>query len=505
MSMQVLFCASEVSPFAKTGGLADVAASLPVSLQKLGCDVRIFMPLYLSVREKFGSVIEPLAQNVIVPVGIHDYHVHFWEGRTETGIPIYFLEKDEFFDRSHLYGSPVRGDYEDNAERFIAFNRATQQLCTTLDWFPSLFHLHDWQTGLVAAYYYLNWRYDPRFLRSGTIFTIHNIAYQGVFPPGYFGLSQLPPSAFSIAGIEFWGQCNLLKAGLIYSDFLTTVSPRYALEIQTNAFGFGLEGVLGERKDSLAGILNGIDTTVWDPATDPDLPANFSLKDISGKRICKETLCARVGFPEEHRSFPLLGMISRFATQKGFDLLEKILPDLMELPVNMIILGTGDAAIEDQLKEMEIRFPDRLKLLFKFDEKVAHLIEAGTDIFLMPSRYEPCGLNQMYSLRYGTIPVVHATGGLDDSVIDVMENPDFGTGFKFYEYKPEAFFSSIRLALDLYEHKNKWSEIRQRAMSQDFSWDRSAREYIQIYEKVLTKKRKIPGKKPDFARSRQKI
>lgn len=477
-----------------------MAASLPVSLQKLGCDVRIFMPLYRSVREKLPS-LEPLAQSVIVPVGIHDYHVHFWESRTETGIPIYFLEKDEFFDRTHLYGSPVNGDYEDNAERFIAFNRATQQLCTVLDWFPSIFHLHDWQTALVTAYHYLNWRYDSRFLRSGTVFTIHNIAYQGVFPPGFFGLTHLPPAAFSMEGVEFWGQCNFLKAGLVYSDFLTTVSPRYALEIQTKAFGFGLEGVLSERKESLTGILNGIDTATWNPATDPDLPANFSSEDLSAKRICKETLCATLDFPEAHRSFPLLGMISRFATQKGFDLLEAILPDLMELPVNMVILGTGDAAIEEKLTEMESLFTDRLKLILKFDEKVAHLIEAGADIFLMPSRYEPCGLNQMYSLRYGTIPVVHATGGLDDSVIDVIKNPDSGTGFKFYEYEAEEFFQAIDSALTLYDQEEKWHEITKRAMLQDFSWDRSAREYIQIYEKVLAKKSRIPGKKPDLSRT----
>lgn len=481
-----------------------MAASLPVSLQKLGCDVRIFMPLYGSVREAFGSM-EPLAHDVIVPVGIHDYHVHIWESRTETGIPIYFLEKDEFYDRSQLYGSPVRGDYEDNAERFIAFNRAIQHLCTVLDWFPSIFHLHDWQTGLVAAYFHLNWRYDPRFFRSGTIFTIHNIAYQGVFPPGFFALTQLPSAAFSIEGIEFWGQCNFLKAGLVYSDFITTVSPRYAREIQTKAFGYGLEGVLGERKDDLAGILNGIDTSLWDPTTDPNLPATFSSDDLSGKRICKETLCSRLGFPEERRSFPLMGIIGRFATQKGFDLLEAILPHLMDLPVNMVILGTGDSGIENKLKEMENLFSSRLKLILKFDEQVAHLIEAGADIFLMPSRYEPCGLNQMYSLRYGTIPIVHATGGLDDSVVDVSRNPDLGTGFKFYEYEPEAFFNAIRSALDLYGQKEEWTEIQQRAMAQDFSWDRSATEYIQIYEKVLAKKRKIPGKKSVFGMPKQII
>lgn len=494
--MQILFCASEVTPFAKTGGLADVAGSLPASLQKLGCDVRIFMPLYRSVRDRIDS-LDPIAQNVIIPVGIHDFHVHLWESRTESGIPIYFLEKDEFYDRPYLYGSPARGDYEDNAERFIAFSRAARQLCMSLDWFPSIFHLHDWQTGPVAPYFHLNWRYDPKLLGSGTVFTIHNIAYQGVFPAGYFSLTQLPPAAFSLQGMEFWGQCSFLKAGLAYSDFLTTVSPRYASEIQTEDFGFGLEGLLKERRDFLAGILNGIDTQVWNPASDPQIPANFTLDDLSGKAKCKKVLCEYLGFAEKDRDLPLLAMISRLATQKGFDLLEKILPGLMESSVNMVILGSGDAAIEENLKLMQERYPNRLKLNFQFDEQLAHLIEAGSDIFLMPSRYEPCGLNQMYSLLYGTIPVVHATGGLDDSVVDVLENPYTGTGFKFQSYEPEEFLEAVQSALHLYSRPDRWKEIQRRAMSQDFSWDRSAGEYVKIYEKVLTRKKRLPGKKLD--------
>ncbi|MFZ2448825.1 MAG: glycogen synthase GlgA [Syntrophobacteraceae bacterium] len=498
MNMQILFCASEVSPFAKTGGLADVTGSLPASLQKLGCDVRIFMPLYRSVRNGAGPVLEPLVQDLVVPVGLHDYHVHIWESRTETDIPIYFLEKDEFYDRSYLYGSPVRGDYEDNAERFIAFSRATRQLCSALGWYPSIFHLHDWQTGLIAPYFQLNWRYNPKLARSGTVLTIHNIAYQGLFPAGVFSLTQLPASVFSLEGMEFWGQCGFLKAGLVYSDFLTTVSPRYSREIQTPEFSFGLEGLLGERKESLAGILNGIDTREWDPQTDRLLPANFSADDLSGKKKCKEVLCDRLGFPRENRDHPLLAMIGRLATQKGYDLVEQVLPDLMELPVNLVILGTGDAAIEATLKEMEHAFPGRMKLFLEFDESLAHLIEAGADIFLMPSRYEPCGLNQMYSLRYGTIPVVHATGGLDDSVSDVMKEPASGTGFKFYDYEPEAFFEAVKSALDMFGQGPVWMDIQKRAMSQDFSWDRSAREYIKIYEKTLARKKRDLMKRPDL-------
>lgn len=495
MNLQILFCASEVSPFAKTGGLADVTGALPASLRKLGCDVRIFMPLYRGVRDNV-SYLEPVVHDQVIPVGLHDYHVHIWESRTEADIPIYFLEKDELFDRSFIYGSPVRGDYEDNAERFITFSLATQRLCEALGWNPSIFHLHDWQTGLIAPYFQFIWRHNPGLLHSGTVFTIHNIAYQGLFPSSFFGLTQLPPTTFTLQGFEFWGQVSFLKAGLVYSDFLTTVSPRYSREIQTADFGYGLEGLLRERSDSLAGILNGIDTREWDPATDPLLPANFSSADLAGKKACKEALCIKLEFPEEHRNRPLIGMISRLATQKGFDLLGRILSGLMGLPVNMVILGTGDAPIEANLIEMQNRFPGRLRLLSQFDEAMAHLIEAGADIFLMPSRYEPCGLNQMYSLRYGTIPVVHATGGLEDSVVDVAKSPASGTGFKFYKYEPEAFFKAIRNALEMFERGDAWRGLMQKAMAQDFSWDRSAREYVAIYERVLEQKWKNPDKRP---------
>lgn len=486
--MQILFCASEVTPFAKTGGLGDVAGALPESLRKLGCDVRIFMPLYRSARNKIVD-LKVLAQRIVVPVGIHDYHVHFWESRTESGTPIYLMEKEEFYDRSYLYGCPSRGDYEDNAERFITFNLAVKQLCLALGWYPSIFHLHDWQTGLVAAYSQLNWRDDPRFARTGTVLTIHNIAYQGLFPATHFSLTDLPPSAWSPKGMEFWGQCNFLKAGLVYSDFITTVSPRYASEITTIDFGFGLEGILQERRDSLQGILNGIDTEEWNPETDPALPKHFGVDDLSGKRVCKEVLCDMMGFDKRTREYPLLGMISRLATQKGFDLLKAILPLLMELPVNLVILGTGDAAIEESIREMATFYPDRLQLAHNFDEEMAHLIEAGADIFLMPSRYEPCGLNQMYSQRYGTIPVVHATGGLVDSVVDVLDHPDLGTGFKFREYEPHAFLEAIKSALDLFQNVGKWIEIQRRAMSQDFSWDKSAGRYVEVYDKALKARR----------------
>ncbi len=493
---RILFCASEVSPYAKTGGLADVAGALPPALQQLGCDVRIFVPLYRSVLEGKHS-LSPLAQKLVIPVGVHDYTVHLWESRTATGIPVYFLEKDEFYDRSRLYGSPLRGDYEDNAERFIIFCRSVYLLCNRLNWFPSVFHLHDWQTGLASVYHEFMWRFDPNFMRTGTVFTIHNLAFQGIFPSGQFELTHLPSEVFAPQGMEFYGQCNFLKAGLIYSDYLTTVSPTYSKEIQTPEFGYGLEGVLREREEDLFGILNGIDTTTWDPESDPLIPVRFSAGDLSGKRACKRRLLSELGFPKENESTALVGMISRLATQKGFDLVAEILDDLMSLPLCVIILGTGDANMESRLREMELQYPDKLKVIFHFDEALAHRIEAGADIFLMPSRYEPCGLNQMYSLRYGTIPVVHATGGLDDSVIDVAKSPQTGTGFKFHAYEAAPFLDAVTSALDLFRDEAQWRGIQKRAMAQDFSWNRSAREYIRIYEKVISK-RAASGQAPSF-------
>ena len=478
--MRILFCASEAVPYAKTGGLADVVGALPAALQELGCDVRIFMPLYRGVREK-AEPLTLLPESPVISVGTRKPRAWFLEGRTSTGIPIYFLEKDEYFDRSHLYGTPHRSDYEDNAERFIAFSRAVHPLCSGIGWFPNVFHLHDWQTALVAAYHHFFRRYDPNFLNSGTVFTIHNLAYQGIFPRDRFSLTNLPPEAFSLQGMEFWGKCNFLKAGLVYADRLTTVSPRYSREIQGPELGCGLEGILQERSADLTGILNGIDTTVWNPATDPLLPARFQADNPEGKRSCKEALLAELEFPPESAELPLLGMIGRLAMQKGFDLLVSILPEIMTLPVTLVVLGTGDASIEANLRTAAENFPGRFKLISAFDEALSHRIEAGADIFLMPSRYEPCGLNQMYSLCYGTVPVVHATGGLEDSIVDVTENPGEGTGFKFRSYKPEAFFDAVKLAVKIFGDKERWSRIRGRAMACDFSWTRSAREYLELY------------------------
>ena len=486
-NLRILFCASEAAPYAKTGGLADVAEALPAALRDLGCDVRVFIPLYRCVREWVKSS-KVLPAPSPITVGVHDYHVNLLETRTFSGIPLYLLEKDEFYDRSYLYGSPAAGDYEDNAERYITFCRTIPSLCHALQWYPSILHLHDWQTGLVAAYHRTLWRRDPAFAASRTVLTIHNLAYQGIFPSHYFSLTNLPQEVFSVHGMEFWGNCNFLKAGLIYSDHLTTVSPRYSREIQNQEAGYGLNGVLLNRADRLTGILNGIDQTVWNPRTDSFIAQNYSATRLAGKRQCKAALLAELGFADEALGLALVGMIGRLATQKGYHLLLEMVDDLMALPVVLVILGSGDAEIEEMVRTMAQRYPERIKICVEFNEPLAHRIEAGADLFLMPSAYEPCGLNQMYSLRYGTIPIVHATGGLDDSVVDVLAEPSLGTGFKFYPYEAKALFDSIKAALELFRNREEWLELQRRAMAQEFSWQRSAEQYLGVYERVLSEK-----------------
>jgi len=484
--LRVLFCASEVAPYAKTGGLADVAEALPVALKECGSDVRVFMPFYRCVRNWVKSA-KLLIDLPPISIGVHEYRVRLLETRSVSGLPLYLLEKDEFFDRSFLYGSPGAGDYEDNADRFIAFCRAIPLLCDALQWYPSILHLHDWQTALAAAYHHYHWRHQPGFAASKTVLTIHNLAYQGVFPRPYFSLTSLPAEAFSIHGIEFWGNCNFLKAGLVYSDWLTTVSPRYSREIQSPESGYGLHGVLQQRTESLTGILNGIDQTVWNPRTDSYIRQNYSSSRLTGKRQCKEALLAELGFDNQPSELALVGMVGRLAAQKGLHLLLEIVDQLMELPVLLAILGTGDSEINRMVQEMSERYPDRIKIRFEFNEPLAHRIEAGADLFLMPSSYEPCGLNQMYSLRYGTIPIVHATGGLDDSVVDVHLEPGQGTGFKFYTHESKALLETIKTALELFRNKPQWVELQRRAMAQEFSWKHAAEQYLQVYEKVLSR------------------
>jgi len=485
-NLKVLMCASEVAPFAKTGGLADVVGALSKHLRKLGCDVRVVLPMYRQTKS-LQLKLEALPHKIFVPVGIHHYTGYLWKTTTGDGVEVYLIEKDEFFDRSFLYGNPdpERGDYEDNAERFIFFCRAVFSLCLHIDWRPNIFHIHDWQASLVAPYLQYHWRNTDEFSTARCLLTIHNLAFQGIFPGSYYGITHLPDHFFNMEGMEYWGQCNFLKAGIVCSEFITTVSPSYAKQIQTPEYGHGLDGVLRNRSDRLLGILNGIDYDTWDPANDPFTVAPFDLINLSGKKLCKKHLLKELNLTSDLLDHPLCAIIGRMTYQKGYDLVHAVAPTIFDHGAGLVVLGTGIPEIMKLFRSLQQKYPDRCAAVFEFDESLAHRIEAGADIFLMPSRFEPCGLNQMYSLRYGTVPVVYATGGLDDTVVDAVEYPDKGTGFKFYKYDVDNFWEAIRNAFDVYAQPEKWQKIQIRGMEQDFSWSRSALKYMELYEQII--------------------
>ncbi len=478
--MRVLFAASEVAPFAKTGGLADVAGALPRALARLGTDVRVVMPKYRSIDavryglRDTGLVLE-------VPVSSRTERARVLEGRLDGGnggpaVPVYFLEAARYYDRDGLYGVAGK-DYEDNAERFVFFSRAVVELARQGPFAPDLFHGHDWQTGLVPVYVKRLYAGDPRVGGAATVFTIHNLGYQGLFWHYDMHLTGLGWELFTPEGLEFWGKLSFLKAGLVFADLLTTVSPTYAKEIQTPETGHGLDGVLRARADRLVGILNGIDVDEWKPATDPHIARTYTARALGGKNACKADLQQTFGLPVKPK-VPLLGVISRLADQKGFDLLAPILPSLVERGVQFVLLGTGDPAYEDLFRAMARRWPEQIGVRIAYDSVLAHKIEAGADMFLMPSRYEPCGLNQMMSFRYGTVPIVRATGGLDDTV------GEGGNGFKFREYDTAAFLGAIDRALARYQDTKAWQAFVRRGMAADFSWDASARRYLEVYDRA---------------------
>ncbi|MEE9614124.1 MAG: glycogen synthase GlgA [Thermodesulfobacteriota bacterium] len=476
MALNVIIATPEAVPFAKTGGLADVAGSLPRSLKALGCNVSIFMPLYRSVKEG-GFKGESMDLQIPIPIGKRVIHVEVFRNEIH-GIPVYFLKRDEFFDRSYLYGTPD-GDYFDNLERFTFFSRGVLEAARALNIEPDVIHCNDWQTGLIPAY--LSDTYRQSFPETGTLFTIHNIAYQGVFPSYLFNVTGLTDEVFNTEGIEFWGKLNLLKSGMVFSDIVSTVSEGYSREIQTPEYGCGLEGVLKKRKKDLHGVLNGVDYTEWNPRTDDLIPANFSERSLRGKGVCKKDVIKEYGLKLGRRT-PLLGLISRLADQKGLDILARAMGDLIELDLGLVILGTGEKKYHRLFEKLARRWPDRLGVRTTFDNTLAHRVEAGCDIFLMPSRYEPCGLNQIYSLRYGTVPLVRATGGLDDTIKDYKKNE--GNGFKFKEYSSKALVEKVKEALLVYKDKKAWQALQKRAMREEFSWERSAEKYMDLYREA---------------------
>jgi len=488
-SLKVWFLSPEVAPFAKTGGLADMAGSLPGTLRKLGVDVRVGLPCYRMVREGRFPLRKALG-GLAVPSERGELQGEVLETETEDGVPVYLFDRRGFFDRPHLYATP-EGDYPDNLTRFAYFSRGALLFAKAVGFCFDVVHCHDWQTGLVPAYLKTLYQRDPFFSLAASVFTVHNMGYQGLFPAEAFSASGLPASEFHPEGIEYWGNISLLKAGIVYGDVITTVSPKYSKEIQTPEFGLGMEAILAKRSADLYGILNGADYSTWNPATDSHIRANYSVSSTKGKEICKTALVREMGLDERFLERPVLAMVSRLAAHKGYDLLLEIAEDVVALDAGLVVLAAGEQEYQRALGQAGGRFPENVAVKIGFDEPLAHRIMAGADIFLAPSQYEPCGLTQIYALKYGTVPVVRATGGLDDTIQPFEQTSGQGNGFKFSEYKVEDFLAQIKEALEIYDNKAAWQKLVENGMRADFSWEESARRYVQLYEKV--KERKATG------------
>ncbi len=461
---------SEAAPFAKTGGLADVLGALPPALAKLGDEVAVVMPRYGSVRID-GST--RLVDGMQLSVGPNAFTVAI-DQVVREGVRYLFVDCPPLYARAGIYSEDGVA-YIDNHIRFALLNQAALEIGRSI-FRPNIFHAHDWPGGLLAPYLRENYGSDPDFAGAKTVITIHNLGYQGNFPALVLSDLGLSRTLFHPNGLEFWGELSFLKAGIVWSDAITTVSPTYAREIQTPEYGHGLDGVLRDRAAKISGILNGVDYAEWSPDTDPYSNFPYSARDLAGKRLAKRALLEEVGLPL-NEARPLIGIVSRFAGQKGFDLLEEILPELGAMDFAMVVLGSGEAPIEDMFRTMAETYPEKFAVQVGYDEGLAHRIEAGADMFLMPSRYEPCGLSQLYSLRYGTVPIVRATGGLEDTV-------DEPTGFKFTEYTPEALLEAIRQALEAWSDRAGWLERMRRGMAKDFSWDAAAVQYQSLYRSL---------------------
>jgi starch synthase len=478
--MRVLIAASEAVPYAKTGGLGDVVDALPRALRRLGTDVSIVLPAYGSIIAEHGE-LRRTGLTLAVPVSQQTVHAGVLRAERDGGIPVYCIDAPQYFARPFLYGTPD-GPYLDNAERFTFFSRAVLALAEQVG-APDVLHCHDWQTALAPVFLRTDAPRYPALTRVRTIMTIHNLSYQGLFWHFDWHLLNLDWRYFTPAGLEFYGKINYLKGGIVFADAITTVSPTYAREIQTPELGCGLDGVLRERRQVLSGILNGVDYDGWSPERDAAIAAPYTVDDRRGKAACKTDLQAAMQLPADSR-VPVIGIVSRLNDQKGWELIAAVAPRLLRRHVQLAVLGSGEARYEQELQELVRRYRRRVAVRVAFDNTLAHKIEAGSDMFLMPSRYEPCGLNQMYSLRYGTIPIVHATGGLADSVMHFEPRSGAGTGFTFAEYTPAALLACIEEALQTYRRPREWATLVGNAMRADFSWDRSAAAYVSLYDRL---------------------
>jgi starch synthase len=477
--MHIAFVASEGVPFSKTGGLADVVGALPRALAALGHQVTVYLPRYRQTKLVESATV---VRSITVPFDDEYRFASVVSGGAQAGVKFYFVEYPEFFDRDALYGTPT-GDYPDNAERFALFSRAVLEASKILG-VPQIFHCHDWQSALVPVLLRTIYKDDPAFRDVGTVFTIHNMGYQGLFPPEVLPLLMLPWDLFAMSKMEFFGQVNFLKGALTYADYVTTVSRKYSQEIQTAEYGFGLEGVLRGRAATVTGILNGVDYDEWSPQTDKFTAAKYSPQDLSGKAKCKLDLLAAFGIPASAAKLPVIGIVSRFAAQKGFDLILQVADRLAREEMVLVALGAGDKPYEEMFQRLAKQFPHGIAVKVAYDNAIAHKIEAGADMFLMPSRYEPCGLNQIYSLKYGTVPIVRATGGLDDTIEPWDARTGKGTGFKFSEYNGESLLLTVKQALQAFRDQTSWQVLMRNGMNKDFSWNASAREYGKIYERL---------------------
>jgi starch synthase len=490
--LKVLFVASECAPFAKTGGLADVAGALPKALHARGIDARVVMPLYRGIP---WDELDVLDGALSVPIGGGTARGRVRLGRLpKSDVPVYFLEHHHYYDREYLYGSATEA-YSDNLERFTFLSRGALQLCRALGWYPDIVHANDWQSALVPVY--LNTvEWAQPLHAAASLYTIHNLAYQGVTDRGALFLTGLGPEHDNSNEFEHFGTLNLTKAALAHATLITTVSPTYAREIQTPAHGYGLDGVLRGRAGDLFGIVNGIDREEWNPATDPHLPARFDASDLRGKAVCKAELQKEAWLPVRPE-VPLLGLVARLVPQKGIDVLARALDRILDLDLQLILLGTGDPEAESYFAQASDELGDRFCAWLQFHNGRAHRIEAGCDFFLMPSRFEPCGLNQLYSLAYGTLPIVRATGGLADTVRAYSEATGGGTGFSFHDLTPGALFDTVGWAVSTwYDRPHHIDQMRREAMAEDFSWQHAAAEYEKVYRLAYERRRRHPFSAP---------
>jgi len=487
--MHIVFAASECVPFAKTGGLADVVGALPPELVRLGHQVSVYLPLYKTVRKFLPEDFKYAVRSITVPFEYYNRFAAIVDGGVRDGVQYYFVDCPELFDRDGFYGPKGGvGDYGDNAERFGLFCRTVLEASKQLG-VPQVFHVHDWQGAMIPIYLRTIYYFDPVLRPVATVLTIHNAGYQGWFPPKTIEQLLLPWDLFTFDKVEQNDTFNFLKGGLIYSDYLTTVSRTYAQEIQTPEFGAGLESVLIKRHWDLRGILNGVDYAQWDPARDPKLAAHYSAEDLTGKKECRRDLLHAFGLNDVPHTTPVIGIVSRFATQKGLDFIAQIADKLTERNMVLVALGNGEPYYENFFRDWAAKRPHQIATQIRYDESLSHKLEAGSDIFLMPSRYEPSGLNQMYSLKYGTVPVVRATGGLEDTIEEWHADERTGTGFKFYGYHPGDLLWAIDRALWVYHNDpDGWKTLMLNGMAKDYSWVHPAKEYVEVYEEVLRRR-----------------